>query len=125
MRLFTKCLYFFIKFAITFAAILFIMMWATSLCFGEIGVNKTVGWAWDLNNYRVPLALIFISVYTTIFILRIKTNSYFTVISVLLLLACYLFINNVLVFTGLFVVNILMLLTNILYSLWLKARESN
>jgi len=41
---------------------------------GEFGINKTVGWAWDLKAFIIPISIIYTSTYLTLYILKIKTN---------------------------------------------------
>ena len=121
MRLIT----YIIKFIITSVLVFFITVIISSWYTGhEIGTNKTVGWAWDLSSFILPLTLVFMSLYITTFIFKIKTNAYLTVLSVVLLLTCYFFLNNQLVFIALFTLSILLFVANIIYSLISKVKKS-
>ena len=87
---------------------------------GVTGINKTVGWAWDLRGFIIPLSVIYVSTYLTLYILKIKTNSVFSILSVGLLLVCYKI--NSLVFI-LFLTSLLIFLSNCMYSIYLKYKK--
>jgi len=88
--------------------------------FGEFGINKTVGWAWDLTSFIIPLSIIYFSIYSTLLILKIKTNMLFSIISILLLLFSVLFQNYIIVF---FFISFLIFLSNVIFSIYLKFKK--
>jgi hypothetical protein len=83
----------------------------------NIGFNKTVGWAWDLTNFIFPLLIIYVSTYLALYILKVKTNLFFTTISIVLLLLCYKVESLIFI---LLIASLLLFLSNCIYSVYLK-----
>lgn len=87
---------------------------------GIIGINKTVGWAWDLTNYIFPLTIIYFSTYLTLYLLKVKTNLIISILSIVLLIFCFKFYNLIDI---LFIISILLFLSNCMYSIYLKFKK--
>ena len=87
---------------------------------GITGINKTVGWAWDITKYIIPLTIIYCSTYLTLYLLKIKPNLIISILSIVLLVVCFKFYN--LIFE-LFISSILLFLSNCIYSIYLKFKK--
>ncbi|KGD69152.1 hypothetical protein B0A61_14575 [Flavobacterium aquatile LMG 4008 = ATCC 11947] len=87
---------------------------------GITGINKTVGWAWDITSYIIPLSIIYFSTYLTLYLLKIKTNLIFSILSIVLLLICFKFYSLIFI---LFISSILLFLSNCIYSIYLKFKK--
>lgn len=116
------------KFLTKFTIILIIIYYSVALIasklFGIHGFNKTVGWAWDILGTIPVIFLIYIIFYLTLFALKIKTYLTFTVASFLTLFFCLLLFNgNEILMLILFAFSILLFVSNILYSIYLKLRQ--
>ncbi|GGC90377.1 hypothetical protein GCM10011508_17020 [Flavobacterium lutivivi] len=93
--------------------------------FGEFGINKTVGWAWDLTSFIIPLFVIYISTYLTLYFLKVKMNLIFSILSILfLLITFYLASSNTNLFVT-FTSSLLLFVTNCIYSIYLKFKKSH
>jgi len=115
-----KYLVFFIKFIFFLLISYFVIGTIIINITGQTGINKTVGWAWDLTSLIIPLSIIYFSTYSTLFILKIKTNMLFSILSILLLLFSVLFQNYIIVF---FLISFLIFLSNVIFSIYLKLKS--
>ncbi|OXA76280.1 hypothetical protein B0A58_07735 [Flavobacterium branchiophilum NBRC 15030 = ATCC 35035] len=115
-----KYLAFFIKFIFLFLISYFVIGTIIINITGETGINKTVGWAWDLTSFIIPLSLIYFSTYSALFLMKIKTNMLFSILSILLLLFSVLFKNYITVF---FLISFLIFLSNVIFSIYLKFKK--
>ena len=115
-----KYLVFFIKFISLLLISIFIIAFILLNIRGELGFNKTVGWAWDLTSFIIPLSIIYFSAYSTLFILKIKTYMLFSILSILLLLFSVFFQKYIVFF---FLVSILIFSSNVIYSIYLKFKK--
>jgi hypothetical protein len=86
----------------------------------NIGINKTVGWAWDLTSFIIPLSIIYCSTYLTLYLLKIKPNLIISILSIVLLVVCFKFYNLIFL---LFISSILLFLSNCMYSIYLKFKK--
>ncbi len=87
---------------------------------GIIGINKTVGWAWDLSGFIIPLLIIQISTYLTLYFLKVKTNLIFSILSIVFLVVCFK-MNSFFLIS--FLSSILLFLSNCIYSIYLKFKK--
>ena len=115
-----KYVAFFIKFIFFLLISYFVIGTIIINITGQTGINKTVGWAWDLTSFIIPLSIIYFSTYSTLFILKIKTNMLFSILSILLLLFSVLFQNYITVF---FLISFLIFLSNVIFSIYLKLKS--
>lgn len=115
-----KYLAFFIKFIFLLLISYFVIGTIIINITGETGINKTVGWAWDLTSFIIPFSLIYFSIYSALFLMKIKTNLLFSILSILLLLFSVLFQNYITVF---FLISFLIFLSNCIYSIYLKFKS--
>ncbi len=83
--------------------------------FRAIGVNKTVEWSWDLSGFLLPLLLVYIAIYLTLFLLKVNLNRKLTISSLQLLLICFFTVN---ITSTVFIISLLSI--NIIYSIYLK-----
>ena len=86
--------------------------------FKEFGINKTVGWAWDISSYIIPLSIIYISTYLALYFLKVKTNLVVSIVSILSLLVCVILNDSL--FIIVFLISILLFLSNCIYAVILK-----
>ena len=114
-----KYLIFLLKFVLLFLVV-FIVIGTILSQFIEFGVNKTVGWAWDISSYVIPLFIMYASTYLVLLFLKVKTNLIVSILSILSLLAC-LALNDPL-FISMFLISILLFLSNCFYSVILKLK---
>lgn len=114
-----KYFIFLLKFVLLFLVV-FIVIGTILFQFIEFGVNKTVGWAWDISSYVIPLFIIYTSTYLVLLFLKVKTNLIVSILSILCLLAC-LALNDPL-FIIMFLISILLFLSNCFYSVILKLK---
>lgn len=120
-----KYLVLFLKFSLIQTIVFFLLLVAGLWYIGEIKINKTVGWASDINNsifFILPLGLFYVSLHITTFIFKLKTNVYFTILSIASLLSCYFIRYDLLLYIILFGFSITLFASNIIYSLWSKAK---
>lgn len=89
---------------------------------GITGINKTVGWAWDITSFIIPLTLIYLSTYLTLYLLKVKTNLILSILSIVLLIFCFKFYNLIFIF---FISSILMFLSNCMFSIYLKFKRND
>ncbi|PDS21926.1 hypothetical protein B0A77_14745 [Flavobacterium branchiophilum] len=115
-----KYLAFFIKFIFLFLISYFVIGTIIINITGETGINKTVGWAWDLTSFIIPLSLIYFSTYSALVLMKIKTNMLSSILSILLLLFSVLFKNYITVF---FLISFLIFLSNVIFSIYLKFKK--
>ena len=115
-----KYLVFFIKFISFLLISIFIIAFIILNIRGELGFNKTVGWAWELTSFIIPLSIIYFLTYMVLFILKIKTNMLFSISSILLLLFSVFFQNYITIF---FLVSFLLFLSNVIFSIYLKFKS--
>ena len=87
---------------------------------GITGINKTVGWAWDITSYIIPLSIIYFSTYLTLYLLKIKPNLFISILSIVLLIVCFKFFNLIFI---LFIISILLFLSNCMYSIYFKFKK--
>jgi hypothetical protein len=87
---------------------------------GISGINKTVGWAWDITKYIIPLSITYFSTYLTLYLLKIKPNLIISILSIVLLVVCFKFYNLIFI---LFISSILLFLSNCIYSIYLKFKK--
>ena len=111
---------FFVKFVLLFLVTFFVIGIIVSN-FKEFGVTKTVGWAWDISSFVLPLFIIYTSTYLALLFLKVKTNLIVSIVSILSILAC-LVLNNSL-FIIVFLSSILLFLYNCLHSVILKFKQ--
>lgn len=121
-----KYLTFLIKFIVLLTVAYCTIIFICSKTFGGFGINKTVGWAWDITSFVLPLFLIYISTYITLFLLKVKTNMVFSVLSIIFLTLTLLFTlsNNSLFFVS-FITSLLLFLSNCIYSIYFKVKSLN
>ena len=115
-----KYVAFFIKFIFFLLISYFVIGTIIINITGQTGINKTVGWAWDLTSFIIPLSIIYFSTYIVLFILKIKPNLLFSILSILLLLFSVLFQNYITVF---FLISFLIFLSNVIFSIYLKFKS--
>ena len=115
-----KYFIFFIKFVFIILISIFIIGTIFINVTGITGINKTVGWAWDITSYIIPLSIIYFSTYLTLYFLKVKTNLIFSILSIVLLIVCFKFYNLIFV---LFISSILLFLSNCIYSIYLKFKK--
>ena len=115
-----KYFIFFIKFVFILLVSIFIIGIIVLNINKNIGINKTVGWAWDLTGFIIPLLIIQVSTYLTLFLLKTKTNLIFSILSIALLIICFKFYNLIFI---LFIISLLLFLSNCLYSIYLKFKK--
>lgn len=103
--------------------IMFLLAFITSKNdIGTFGINKTVGWAWDLIPLNlavfVSTSTIFLLMYFVLILLRIQTNRTFSVIQIVLIIAIALLYISIAMFynpMGQFIIFILNLLSIIIF----------
>lgn len=117
-----KYFIFFIKFVFILLISIFIIGTIAINATGVTGINKTVGWAWDLTSFIFPLSIIYVSTYLTLYLMKIKSNLIFSILSIVLLLISLFFLNNSL-FIILFIFSFLIFFSNCIYSVYLKFKE--
>lgn len=115
-----KYFLFFIKFSLILLITIFIIGIVVLNINKNIGINKTVGWAWDLKGFIIPLLVIYFSTYLTFYFLKIKTNLILSILSIVLLISCFKFYNLIFIF---FISSILLFLSNCIYSIYLKFKK--
>jgi len=87
------------------------------------GVNKTVGWAFNLSDFLKPLLFLFVSSYVALLILKVKMNIYLTIGSLALVICSKFFTFQNMLFVILFLSSILIFLSNVIYSVYLKFKN--
>jgi len=87
------------------------------------GINKTVGWAYDISNQVFYTALIFtfsqilfIIGYLILFLLRRKTNYFLSIAHFEIIILTLVFTENLIAITILSAISLLLFLINILKS---------
>ena len=115
-----KYFIFFLKFVFVLLVSIFIIGIVVLNINENIGFNKTVGWAWDLTSFIIPLTIIYFSTYLTLYLLKIKPNLIFSILSIALLVVCFKFNNLIFI---LFISSILLFLSNCIYSIYLKFKK--
>jgi len=120
-KIFTKYLLFLLMFLFGFGFLL-------AYLFGDeqlYGINKTVGWAYDISNQIIYTALIFtfsqilfIIGYLIIFLLRRKTNYYLSIahFEIIILSLAFMFFENFIVDMIFCVLSIIIFFINIFKS---------
>lgn len=118
-KIFTKHLFFLLILLFGFGFIL-------AYLFGDeqsYGINKTVGWAYDISNQIFYTALIFtfsqilfIIGYLILFLLRLKTNYYLSIAHFEIIILTLLFYENFIVNTVFCLVSIILFLINVFKS---------
>lgn len=64
---------------------------------GTWGMNKTVGWAWDLSNFNLihfPLYFLFLIIYTVLSLFKIKTQFLLSIIHIFLIVIPWITFSN-------------------------------
>lgn len=115
-----KYFIFLVKFVLLFL-ITFFVIGTIVFNIKEFGVTKTVGWAWDISSYVIPLFIIYTSIYLVLLFLKVKTNLIVSISSILSLLVC-LVLNDPF-FIIVFLSSILLFLSNCIYSIILKFKS--
>jgi len=115
-----KYFIFFIKLVLILLISIFVIGTIFINVTGITGINKTVGWGWDITSYIIPLSIIYFSTYLTLYLLKIKPNLIFSILSIALLVGCFKFYNLIFV---LFLTSILLFLSNCIYSIYLKFKK--
>ncbi|RBA27770.1 hypothetical protein DPN68_10585 [Flavobacterium tibetense] len=119
-----KYLVFLIKFfAITVVVFYLILIIEVNIFEQYTGVNKTVGWAFNLSDFLKPLLFLFVSSYVALLILKMKINVYLTIGSLGLLICSKFFIFQNMLFVVLFLSSILIYLSNVILSIYLKFKN--
>ena len=119
-----KYLVFLIKFfAITVVVFYLILIIEVNIFEQYTGVNKTVGWAFNLSDFLKPLSFLFVSSYLVLLILKVKINVFLTIGSLALLICSKFFIFQNMLFAVLFLSSILIFLSHIIYSVYLKFKN--
>ncbi len=122
-----KYFIFFLKFIVILIVTFYTTIFICSKTFGEFGINKTVGWAWDITSLIFPsfyIFIIYISTYITLFLLKVKTNMIFSTLSFLLLgISLFLILSNNSLFFVTFITSLLLFLSNVIYSIYLKFKS--
>lgn len=119
-----KYFIFLLKFTVILIVAFYIAMFIDSKTFGEFGINKTVGWAWDLISLIFALFYIYIATYITLFLLKVKTNLIFSILSIILLVLTLFFtLSNNSMFFITFTTSILFFISNFIYSMYLKFKK--
>ena len=78
--------------AVSIIAILFVT--------NTYGVNKTVGWAWDLTNLQVlafPLYFVYWLGYGAISLMKIKTNYRISIVHFITILLSFVYLDNLII----------------------------
>ena len=120
-----KYLVFLIKFfAITVVVFYLILIIEVNIFEQYTGVNKTVGWAFNLSDFLKPLSFLFVSSYLVLLILKVKINVFLTIGSLALLICSKFFIFQNMLFVFLFLSSIFIFLSNIIYSIYLKFKNN-
>jgi len=95
----------------------------------NFGINKTVGWAYDLTNFRyfiVYILLMFFVLFSFLAIIRAKTNFILSLIFFLLISFCSLFHNgyqNVLLIDYILLFSIFLFIIIFLNSIYIKIKQ--
>lgn len=119
-----KYLVFLIKFlAITVVVFYLILFIELNIFEQYTGVNKTVGLAFNLSDFLKPLLFLFVSSYVALLILKVKINAYLTIGSLTLLICSKFFIFQNMLFVVLFLSSILIFLSNVILSIYLKFKN--
>jgi hypothetical protein len=119
-----KYLVFLIKFFVITVVVFYLILFIEINIFEQYsGVNKTVGWAFNLSDFLKPLLFLFVSSYVALLILKVKINVYLTIGSLALLICSKFFIFQNMLFAVLFLSSILIFLSHIIYSVYLKFKN--
>lgn len=73
------------------------MIFSNSPIIGTYGLNKTVGWAWDITNTTIliyPLYLFYLLGYGIITLLKYKTNYIISIAHLISILICIIPLGN-------------------------------
>ena len=77
------------------------------ITFETWGINKTVGWAWDITNFNLiqfPMYILYLIIYGVLFAFKIKTQYRLSILHlILIVIPNILIVNNNLVFVTLLV----------------------
>lgn len=118
-KIFTKYLLFILLFLFGFGFILAYLFGTEE----SYGINKTVGWAYDISNQVFYTALIFtfsqilfIIGYLIVFLLRRKTNYYLSITHFEIIILTLLFYENFKVNTVFCLVSIILFFMNVFKS---------
>lgn len=119
-----KYLVFLIKFFAIIVVVFYLILFIELNIFEQYtGVNKTVGWAFNLSDFLKPLLFLFVSSYVALLILKVKINVYLTIGSLALLICSKFFIYQNMLFIILCLISILIFLPNVILSIYLKFRN--
>jgi hypothetical protein len=119
-----KYLVFLIKFFAIIVVVFYLILFIELNIFEQYtGVNKTVGWAFNLSDFLKPLLFLFVSSYVALLILKMKINVYLTIGSLGLLICSKFFIFQNMLFVVLFLSSILIYLSNVILSIYLKFKN--
>jgi hypothetical protein len=121
-----KYLVFLIKFFAIIVVVFYLILFIELNIFEQYtGVNKTVGWAFNLSDFLKPLLFLFVSSYVALLILKVKINVYLTIGSLALLICSKFFIYQNMLFIILCLSSILIFLPNVILSIYLKFRNDH
>lgn len=115
-----KYFIFFLKFILLVSVLYIIIGLIFINLTGINGVNKTVGYGWDLYNHIIPISIIYVATYLSLYILKTNLNLIFSIFTIVLLILFYKI--NRFSFT-LFSISILLFLSNCMYSIYLKFKK--
>ena len=108
-----------------FLVFLILIIFSILRGYSTIGINRTVGWAWDISNWifyvKYGTWLLFLIGYGILALLKINTNlslSILHLISILIILICGEYINYLLIIIlSLNLISIIVFFTNIFLSI--------
>jgi hypothetical protein len=98
---------------------------------GDYGINKTVGWAYDLTNFSYFITYIlfaFFLLFSFLAIIKAKTNLILSVFFFLCISFCCLFINgyrNIRIIDNILLFSILLFVILFINSIYLKFKNLN
>lgn len=121
-----KYFIFFLKFIVILIVTFYTTIFICSKTFGEFGINKTVGWAWDITKFiyffDLFLFLTYTLIYSILFLLKVRTNTVFTVLSFVFIILVTVFKESAMI-SVFYMTSLLIFLSNVIYSIYLKFKS--
>ncbi len=131
-KLFTQRFFWLLLIPFIFGVIaLFIFLNTDAMGTGTWGINKTVGWAWDLSNFnflQFILYPIYLVVYGILCLFKVRTNYWLTIIHFgLILYSLFSFMNSDFSLIPFFltILSFIIFLINTIYSIKFKLKKTS
>ncbi len=96
-KLFTTKMFLILLFPALVMALFLLLFLLTQNSIETYGVNKTVGWAYDLTNLyflAFPLYIVYLFIYGLLFLSKIRTNYVFSVLHFTMLVIGFMHFDN-------------------------------